>query len=346
MMKNVFLVLMICSCCLPAFSQTVVEDFYTPDGSQSPITLNGGQKCGQHFTATLPFTGVEVNGPTWSVSGEKGMTIRLYTWAGNYADTVAQDPIATSVLVNLDDNAWFPCNAGSELPPGEYFWEASEPTNSNPDAQDPFQIGCWLYLESRYDGGEAYFNGEVYDSASLSWVSWYGDGQGGSWTPFPVPDTDIATLAQSFTVNFDFLGVSIGSPTWNGSGAGARISLYKWDTDYETTITQTPIAQRTIVNHSDNARMELTWDDAQPAGKYLWVTDQPVRGTGNIGHWGWINSTWWDPDNTAYADGVEMADFVTFEMYIGEEAFEPVGRDFASHSVSGTATGISEWTLF
>jgi hypothetical protein len=345
-MSRMLLIIVLCLCSIPGFGQTVVEDFFTSDGGQSPISLNGGQKCGQHFIATQPFTGIEVNGPTWSVNGEKGMTIRLYSWAGNYADTVAQNPIAVSILVNVDDNGWFPCNAWTELPAGDYFWEASEPTNSNPDATDPFQIGCWLWNESRYAGGEAYFNGEVYDAASLSWVNWFGDGQSGAWTPFSVPDTDIASLAQSFTAMFDFKGVSVGSPTWNGTGAGARLTLYKWDTDYDTTITTTPIAQRTIHNHSDNARMELTWDNAQPGGKYLLVTDLPERGTGNIGHWGWRDSSWWDPDNTAYADGVEMADFVTFEFYIGEESFEPVGKDFASRSVTGTETKVVDWSLF
>lgn len=328
------------------YSQEIVENFFTGDGGASPITLNGGQKCGQRFTVTVPFEGIEVNGPTWSVNGEKGMTIRLYQWAGSYSATVKQNPVVTSVLENLNDNDWFPLYAGSQLPAGEYFWEASEPTNSNPERADPFQIGCWLYNESRYEGGEAYFNGVPYDNVSVTWLRWYGDDQQGAWTPFPIPDTEISSLAQSFTVPWDFQGIAIASPTWNGSGAGYRMSLYAWNADYDTTVAGAPLAQKTIVNHSDNARAELVLESLAPTGSYLLVTDLPIRGTGNVGHWGWTNSSWWDDDNIAWADGIEISSFATFDIFVGELSSEPIGKDFASRSLSGVATNVNEWELY
>lgn len=342
-MRVLFSVLFAFLISISGMSQEIVEDFFTPDGGNSPITLNGGQKCGQRFTATLPFEGIQVNGPTWSVNGEKGMTIRLYHWAGSYESTVSQPPIVTSVLENLNDNDWFPAYAGSELPPGEYFWEASEPTNSNPEAIDPFQIGCWLWNGSRYTGGEAYFNGVPYEEVAVNWIRLYGSNQTGIWTPFPFPESENPTLAQSFYASTEFQGVAIASPTWNGFGAGYRMSLYKWNNDYDTTVAQNPIAQRTIVNHSDNARGELVLTAPQPVGVYLLLTDQPVRGSGNIGHWGWTDSGWWDPDTIAYADGVEMMNFATFDLFLGEPAQEVVGKDFASRSVTGVATKVVEW---
>lgn len=346
MMKTVWMSAFLVVFCFSVHSQEIVENFFTADGGSSPITLNGGQKCGQRFTATVPFEGIEVNGPTWSVSGEKGMTIRLYLWAGSYNATVAQEPIATSVLENLNDNDWFPLYAGSQLAPGEYFWEASDPTNTNPDRIDPLQIGCWLYNESRYEGGEAYFNGVPYDTVSITWLRWYGDDQQGTWTPFPIPDSEISSLAQSFSVSWDFQGIAIASPTWNGSGAGYRMNLYRWNTDYDTTVSGTPIATKTIVNHSDNARAELALDAPAPAGKYLLVTDQPVRGSGNVGHWGWTNSSWWDDDNIAWADGLEIESIATFDIFVGELSSEPIGKDFASRALTGVATTVNEWSLY
>ena len=345
-MRKPVLFLLIVLCSSSGFSQEIIEDFFTGDGGTSPITLNGGQKCGQHFTATQPFEGIEVNGPTWSVSGEKGMTIRLYEWAGNYEATVAQNPIAMNVLENLDDNGWFPVNAGAELPAGEYFWEASEPTNSNPDALDPFQIGCWLWNESKYADGEAYFNGIPYGDVSVSWYRMYGDDQSGVWTPISFPETENPTLAQSFYASYPFQGVAIASPTWNGTGAGYRMSLFKWDTDYDVTVASTPIAQTTIENHSDNARAELLFDTPQLEGTYLLLTDLPVRGTGNVGHWGWMDSGWWDDDNIAWADDFEIEGFASFDLFLGEPSSEAVGKDFASRSVTGVATTIREWSLF
>ena len=346
MMRRIFIVLLVIVCAASGYSQAVLEDFFTEEGGNSPISLNGDQKCGQRFTAAQPFEGIEVNGPTWSVSGEKGMTIRLYHWAGNYESTVAQNPIVTRVLVDLDDGGWFPAYAGSELPAGEYLWEASEPTNSNPEALDPYQIGCWLWNESKYADGEAYFNGKPYDNVSVTWWQLYGDGQEGTWTPFSIPESDIASLAQSFTVGWDFQGVALSCPTWNGTGTGFRMSLYEWDTDYDTTVSSTPIAQTTIENHSDNARAELVFDNLASGGMYLLVSDQPVRGNGNIGHWGWTVSSWWDLDNTTYSDGIEMENMESFDLFIGEPSSEPIGKDFASRSLSGVATSVTEWELF
>ncbi|MEW6235889.1 MAG: hypothetical protein AB1656_10920 [Candidatus Omnitrophota bacterium] len=331
---------------LGAQSQTIVEDFFTPDGGTSPITLNGGQKCAQRFTATLPFEGVLVNGPTWSVSGEKGMTIRLYKWNVNYDTTVAQTPIAVSVLVNLNDNDWFLCAAPAELPPGEYLWEASEPTNSNPNATDPFQIGCWRYDGSKYTGGEAYFNGVPYGEAAIEWERYYATDQTGTWTPYAFSNADNPTLAQSFLAPYEFQAVGLASPTWNGSGAGYRMLLYKWNTDYETTVAQTPIAEQTFTNLSDNARNELILKAPAASGRYLLVTDQPVRGTGNVGHWGWADSSWWDDENVAYADGEIVTTFPSYDFFLGTPSAEAVGKDFASRSVTGVATGIRAWELY
>lgn len=338
---------LLCLVSLQAFGQEILENLFTEEGGNSPITLNGGQKCAQRFTATVPFEGIEVNGPTWSVSGEKGMTIRLYQWAGNYEATVAQAPIAVSVLVNLNDNAWFLCAAGSELPAGEYLWEASEPTNSNPNATDPFQIGCWLWNGSRYTGGEAYFNGVPYGEVSVSWERWFSEEQSDAdWYPFAFPAGEDSTLAQSFSVPSPFQAVGIASPTWNGSGAGYRMSLYKWNTDYDTTIAGTPIAQKTFSNISDNARNELVLDAPALAGVYLLLTDHPVRGTGNVGHWGWNNSIWSDIDNTTYENGIEIATYPSLDIFIGFPSDELVGKDFASRTVTGVATRIGVWELY
>lgn len=324
----------------------VVEEFFTAEGGNSPITLNGGQRCGQRFTATLPFEGVDVNGPTWNVDGEKGMTIRLWEWVGSYEATVAQEPIAVSVLENLNDNDWFPCYAPRELPPGQYFWEASDPTNSNPAAENPFQIGVWQHNSSQYIGGEAYFNGVAEVDVSILWERWYAADQGGTWTPFPFPQTDNSSLAQSFDAPEPILGIAISSPTWHGTGAGYRMALYTWDTDYATTVAGTPLAQITFSNITDNARNDLILDSPAPYGVYLLVTDNPVRGTGDVGHWGWTLSDFSDVNSIAYSNGEEMPDWPSFDVFLGFLAEEPVGKDYISRSVTEVATPVGCWEIY
>ena len=216
----------------------------------------------------------------------------------------------------------------------------------NPEAVDPYQIGCWLYNGSKYTGGEAYFNGKPYTEAAVEWLRLYGDGQDGTWTPFPFSKTDGATLAQSFETNGDFSAVGFASPSWNGSGAGYRITLYKWVTDYATSISKPPLGQTTFSNISDNARDELYLSTSYPAGRYLAVTDQPVFGSGNnVGNWGWTNSTYADDKTVAFIDGVATEDFTTFDLAVGYVSEEKVGKDFSSRSVADVATAVKDWEL-
>jgi hypothetical protein len=64
MIRKLIFMALCASFALSGFSQEILENFFTADGGSSPITLNGGQKCGQRFTATVPFEGIEVNGYT------------------------------------------------------------------------------------------------------------------------------------------------------------------------------------------------------------------------------------------------------------------------------------------
>lgn len=86
-----------------------------------------------------------------------------------------------------------------------------------------------------------------------------------------------------------FTSVSVSMPTWNTTDSSATLSLYRWDTNYETTIASEPITSKDFIPLKDNAYNALTFD-AQPAGEYflrihnvkgqvgVWVSDFSVSG--------------------------------------------------------------------
>ena len=83
-------------------------------------------------------------------------------------------------------------------------------------------------------------------------------------------------LAIKFTVEEGFHGKSSKAqyPSWGDSKGSIRLSLYKWDTDYATTVAAEPIATKEYKNFADCATIEFAFKDADgeniPAGEYLW----------------------------------------------------------------------------
>jgi hypothetical protein len=58
-------------------------------------------------------------------------------------------------------------------------------------------------------------------------------------------------------------------PTWNSVTGSMTISLYKWDTDYETTKKSPPAASQKYIDYPDNAWLSL--ECGVEAGEYLFV---------------------------------------------------------------------------
>jgi len=126
-------------------------------------------------------------------------------------------------------------------------------------------------------------------AVAQDWVNVFQDT--GTWTPTPIPTDGDQALGQTFTVTQGLQGIGFQSPTWAGTGGGYRLRLFAWNTDYATSIAGTVLGELTETDHPDNAWVDLVLDPVLAPGQYLAVTDQPVRGDGNIGHWGWSSSS-------------------------------------------------------
>ncbi len=63
-------------------------------------------------------------------------------------------------------------------------------------------------------------------------------------------------------------------PSWGDTKGSIRLSLYKWDTDYETTIANDPIYTEKYENFVDNAEIVFSFADTADKGvgegEYLW----------------------------------------------------------------------------
>lgn len=96
------------------------------------------------------------------------------------------------------------------------------------------------------------------------------------------------TFAQSFEFSKDFCSVGVFAPSWSSKDECFTLSMYKWNTDYKTTLNGKPLATRRFEKYADNSWLYIyaggkeDGSEKFPAGKYMWVMSE---GTPNAGLW-------------------------------------------------------------
>ena len=103
-----------------------------------------------------------------------------------------------------------------------------------------------------------------------------------------------------FTASAPFYGVNATCPSWGNSIGNLTFRLYKWKNNYTETIAGTILAEKTFVNFSDNAKLNLTFNK-QDAGTYLW---ELCNGTETVGVWKYT-----EPNGTpvSYFSGIQTS---------------------------------------
>lgn len=89
------------------------------------------------------------------------------------------------------------------------------------------------------------------------------------------------TAGLKFTATAPFYAVAATCPSWGNNIGNLTYKLFKWNTNYATSVSGTPIAENTFVNFTDGASLMLTFG-AQPAGDYVWELS---HGTETVGVW-------------------------------------------------------------
>ena len=112
---------------------------------------------------------------------------------------------------------------------------------------------------------------------------------GGDHSPISLANgTDSA--AVRFVVTEGYIEYANAScPSWSDDIGNLTFKLFKWDTDYATTVAGTPVAEQTFENYSDNATLEITFNDdgyGIEAGEYLlWLGDGVDESGSGVGFW-------------------------------------------------------------
>jgi hypothetical protein len=121
-----------------------------------------------------------------------------------------------------------------------------------------------------------------------------------------------------FTAAEPFYAINATCPSYNNSIGNLTFSLYKWNTDYATSVAGTPIAAKTFVNFSDNQKLELTFDVQEP-GDYVWELS---NGTEDVGVWKWTDSN--DPAVSFFAGSQVAGNYESEISYDPQFIFTPL----------------------
>ena len=180
------------------------------------------------------------------------------------------------------------------------------------------------------------------------------DGNISSDQPVTVKAFDTAELAthtaRQFTAGTP-IGIRMGfgapfnkftlcMPTWGDKTVCLTLSLYRWDTDFDTSRAASPVATAKIENHPDNGHAALSFDE-QPAGEYLICIDE--FSGGRLGAWQMSDAV---SHAYTYESGVEKA--ASWEISVSftktpVEAFLPL--ESVKDAIDGNHTAPDEWEM-
>ena len=100
-------------------------------------------------------------------------------------------------------------------------------------------------------------------------------------TPLQISPGSVVGIRLSLGAPFNKLTMCM--PTWSDTDSDATLALYKWNTDFDTTMSAEPVAYKIFENFRDNSHNALTLDEELPAGEYFFCI-KDVGGS-RVGVW-------------------------------------------------------------
>jgi hypothetical protein len=108
------------------------------------------------------------------------------------------------------------------------------------------------------------------------------------------------TAGMQFTATAPFYGIEALCPSWGDNIGNLTFTLYKWNTNYATSVAGNPIAQKTFVNFNDGSNLGLSFSTPLPAGTYVWELSNATQ---VVGVWEWTDGT---SNAVSYNTGVQL----------------------------------------
>ena len=132
----------------------------------------------------------------------------------------------------------------------------------------------------------------------------------------PLQVSSGTTVGVRMSLGAPFNKLTMCMPTWSTSDSSATLALYKWQTDFETTIAAQPVASKDFQNLRDNAHNALSFDE-MPAGEYLFCVQNV---TGKVGIWTMKSNV---SKGYLYNDGLELQNDTEISVYFTKTPAEP-----------------------
>ncbi len=135
-------------------------------------------------------------------------------------------------------------------------------------------------------------------------------------------NTDV--VAMQVVLTADALAIATNVPSYSTDTGSATVALFAFDTDYDTTLLSSPIAEHTFVDFKDSADLTFRFSESEPlpAGEYILLLydmfdETPGAGNGTgIGMWSYGAHE----GQRAYVNGSHVSDrsFSVKVDYVGE----------------------------
>ncbi|MBQ9162326.1 MAG: hypothetical protein IJX74_03525, partial [Clostridia bacterium] len=310
---------------------------------------------GYHFKVKGAFAAFEVRIPTYNTS-QNGLTVSFYKWEKNVETTIAGTPLYAEKLENCPDWAWHKFDLAEIASAGDYFIYLHDPViNENKNAHN---IGVYASTDNSKGMGCMYIKGvetkadmavklhmtEDISDPFVDLVTFQNvspdnsDAASDTWEA--VGESKI--IGQRVKVSAPILGFAFAMPTWGNTNCSADLVAYKWNENFEKTVAGTPIAKVSLTDLKDNATNWLIFEEAQPAGEYLFTVEN-VKGTRVGVYYKTTNNS----GGYSYIDGAEMRNDIGFtvrfenKLTTGQVPFlDCEGHDDRS---DGTVTVPEQW---
>ena len=130
-------------------------------------------------------------------------------------------------------------------------------------------------------------------------------------------------------INAPFSGVSVRLSTYLNQDSVATVFVYKWGTDYETTIEKEPLASKTFNPVNDNLKHTMTFDEL-PAGEYLILVRNDNSG---LAVWQWKSNS--VGKGLVYSDGSEVAADLNVTIMFTDNVDDPFYEIKPSNPITG-----------
>lgn len=126
------------------------------------------------------------------------------------------------------------------------------------------------------------------------------------------------TLAVLFYAKGELTGINYYLSSYSNNVGTITFSIYKWDTDYEKTLSGEMLCQESATDFDDNVWAEITFDKELPSAEYLMVL------TGSAGNDDDLGVAVWTQQSTPFAktfiNGEEVDGGIWGQLFIKQDA--------------------------